>query len=98
MGADPGVLVPGLRGAAGGRGGAARLPAGLQLPAGPGHLLSRLARAAAARPAGVRRQDARRRPELARGMTKALDGLLVVDLTVEFWGSLAAALLGDFGA
>ncbi len=25
-------------------------------------------------------------------MTKALDGLLVVDLTVEFWGSLAAAL------
>ena len=31
-------------------------------------------------------------------MTKALDGLLVVDLTVEFWGSLAAALLGDFGA
>ena len=31
-------------------------------------------------------------------MTKALDGLLVVDLTVEFWGSVAAALLGDFGA
>lgn len=31
-------------------------------------------------------------------MTKALDGLLVVDLTVEFWGSIAAALLGDFGA
>jgi len=31
-------------------------------------------------------------------MTKSLDGLLVVDLTVEFWGSIAAALLGDFGA
>ena len=31
-------------------------------------------------------------------MTKALDGLLVVDLTVEFWGSLAGAMLGDFGA
>jgi formyl-CoA transferase len=31
-------------------------------------------------------------------MSRALDGLLVVDLTVEFWGSLAAAMLGDFGA
>ena len=31
-------------------------------------------------------------------MTKALDGLLVVDLTVEFWGALAGAMLGDFGA
>jgi formyl-CoA transferase len=31
-------------------------------------------------------------------MSRVLDGLLVVDLTVEFWGSIAAALLGDFGA
>ena len=31
-------------------------------------------------------------------MSRALDGLLVVDLTIEFWGSLAAAMLGDFGA
>jgi crotonobetainyl-CoA:carnitine CoA-transferase CaiB-like acyl-CoA transferase len=31
-------------------------------------------------------------------MSRALDGLLVVDLTVEFWGSLAGAMLGDFGA
>lgn len=31
-------------------------------------------------------------------MTKALDGLLVVDLTVEFWGALAGAMVGDFGA
>jgi formyl-CoA transferase len=31
-------------------------------------------------------------------MSRALDGLLVVDLTVEFWGSIAAAMLGDFGA
>lgn len=31
-------------------------------------------------------------------MNRALDGLLVVDLTVEFWGSLAGAMLGDFGS
>jgi len=31
-------------------------------------------------------------------MSRALGGLLVVDLTVEFWGSLAGAMLGDFGA
>jgi len=31
-------------------------------------------------------------------MNKALDGLRVVDLTVEFWGSIGAALLADFGA
>ena len=31
-------------------------------------------------------------------MNKALDGIRVVDLTVEFWGSIGAALLGDFGA
>jgi len=31
-------------------------------------------------------------------MNRALDGILVVDLTVEFWGSIGAALLADFGA
>jgi len=31
-------------------------------------------------------------------MSRALEGLLVVDLTVEFWGSIGAALLADFGA
>ncbi len=31
-------------------------------------------------------------------MTKALDDILVLDLTTEFWSSLAAAMLGDFGA
>jgi formyl-CoA transferase len=31
-------------------------------------------------------------------MSKALDGVLVVDLTSEFFASVAAALLGDFGA
>ncbi len=31
-------------------------------------------------------------------MNKALDGIRVVDLTGEFWGSIGAALLGDFGA
>ena len=31
-------------------------------------------------------------------MNRALDGIRVVDLTVEFWGSIGAALLGDFGA
>jgi formyl-CoA transferase len=31
-------------------------------------------------------------------MNKALDGIRAVDLTVEFWGSIGAALLGDFGA
>jgi len=31
-------------------------------------------------------------------MNKALEGIRVVDLTVEFWGSIGAALLADFGA
>ncbi len=31
-------------------------------------------------------------------MSRALGGIVVVDLTVEFWGSIGAALLGDFGA
>src|SRR5215471_17073039 len=31
-------------------------------------------------------------------MSTALDGITVIDLTTEFWGSLAAAVLGDFGA
>lgn len=31
-------------------------------------------------------------------MTKALDDILVLDLTTEFWSSLAGAMLGDFGA
>jgi crotonobetainyl-CoA:carnitine CoA-transferase CaiB-like acyl-CoA transferase len=31
-------------------------------------------------------------------MNRALDGIRVVDLTVEFWGSVGAALLADFGA
>ncbi len=31
-------------------------------------------------------------------MTKALDGIVALDLTTEFWASLAAAMLGDFGA
>jgi formyl-CoA transferase len=31
-------------------------------------------------------------------MGGALDGVVVLDLTTEFWSSLAAALLGDFGA
>lgn len=31
-------------------------------------------------------------------MNRALDGIRVVDLTVEFWGSIGAALLADFGA
>lgn len=31
-------------------------------------------------------------------MAKALDNVVVVDLTTEMWGGLAAALLGDFGA
>ena len=31
-------------------------------------------------------------------MTKALENLLVVDLTNEMWGALATMLLGDFGA
>jgi formyl-CoA transferase len=31
-------------------------------------------------------------------MSRALDGVRVVDLTTTFWGSLGAALLGDFGA
>ncbi len=31
-------------------------------------------------------------------MSKALDGLVVLDTTTEFWASLAAAMLGDFGA
>jgi formyl-CoA transferase len=31
-------------------------------------------------------------------MNRALDGIRVVDLTIEFWGSIGAALLGDFGA
>ena len=31
-------------------------------------------------------------------MTSALDGLLVLDTTTEFWASLGVALLGDFGA
>lgn len=31
-------------------------------------------------------------------MTTALDGLLVLDTTTEFWASLGVALLGDFGA
>ena len=31
-------------------------------------------------------------------MSTALDGITVIDLTTEFWGSLGAALLGDFGA
>ncbi len=30
-------------------------------------------------------------------MTTALDGLIVLALTTEFWASLAAAMLGDFG-
>ncbi len=32
------------------------------------------------------------------GMSTALDGITVIDLTTEFWGSLGAALLADFGA
>ena len=31
-------------------------------------------------------------------MSTALDGIVVVDLTVELWGSIGAALLADFGA
>ena len=31
-------------------------------------------------------------------MTKALDGLVVLDTTTEFWAALGVALLGDFGA
>ncbi|MDG2050168.1 MAG: CoA transferase [Myxococcota bacterium] len=31
-------------------------------------------------------------------MSRALEGLVVLDLTREVWGSLSAALLGDFGA
>lgn len=31
-------------------------------------------------------------------MTKALENVVVVDLTTEMWGGLASALLGDFGA
>ncbi len=31
-------------------------------------------------------------------MSRALAGLLVVDLTTAFWGGIGAALLGDFGA
>ena len=31
-------------------------------------------------------------------MTTALDGLLVLDTTTEFWAALGVALLGDFGA
>ena len=31
-------------------------------------------------------------------MNRALAGIRVVDLTVEWWGGIAAALLGDFGA
>ena len=31
-------------------------------------------------------------------MAKALDQLVVIDLTFEFWGALAGAMLGDFGA
>ena len=31
-------------------------------------------------------------------MSKALDSVTVVDLTTTFWGSLGAAMLGDFGA
>ncbi|MCZ7526900.1 MAG: CoA transferase [Acidimicrobiia bacterium] len=31
-------------------------------------------------------------------MAKALDDVVVVDLTTEMWGGLASALLGDFGA
>ena len=31
-------------------------------------------------------------------MSGALDGVVVVDLTTEFWASLAGALLADFGA
>jgi formyl-CoA transferase len=31
-------------------------------------------------------------------MSKALDGVIVVDLTTEFFASVSAALLGDFGA
>src|SRR5262249_14396130 len=38
------------------------------------------------------------RVQRPHGMSTALDGITVIDLTTEFWGSLAAALLGDFGA
>jgi len=31
-------------------------------------------------------------------MSRALDDIVVVDLTTEFWSSISAALLGDFGA
>ncbi len=31
-------------------------------------------------------------------MSKALGGLVVLDTATEFWASLAAAMLGDFGA
>ena len=31
-------------------------------------------------------------------MSSALEGIIVVDLTTEFWASLSAAMLGDFGA
>ncbi len=31
-------------------------------------------------------------------MDRALGGIMVVDLTVEFWGAIGAALLADFGA
>ena len=31
-------------------------------------------------------------------MSKALDGLVVLDLTCEFFASLTGAMLGDFGA
>ena len=31
-------------------------------------------------------------------MSKALEGVVVLDWTTEFWSSLGTALLGDFGA
>jgi formyl-CoA transferase len=31
-------------------------------------------------------------------MSKALEGIVVADLTIEFWGGIGAALLADFGA
>lgn len=50
----------------------------------------------------VRRgRRSRVRPDTASGgdvVTRALAGLRVIDLTVELWGGIGAALLGDFGA
>ena len=37
-------------------------------------------------------------PRRDLNMSKALDNLVVLDLTTEFWSSIGTALLGDFGA